>query len=458
MPAEAAVPVRREANETEQNKAAAPFAVLLQLEAKTRTVESLKGLEFLIANDTRRILRYGQACVFRRFGRRLRLSTISSIAVVDRSSPSVRWSERVASRAVKECPDGRATVLTPESLPERLRVEWSEFSFPHVVLAPFFSRKGRLLGALWLSKTEPWTPAELTLVDRVRDTYAHTWLNLLLGEPRVTWIGRHAIASGLAVLLAVTMLLPVKMSALAPAEVVPNEPYVAAAPMDGVIEEVVVDPGAPVAEGDLLFTFEDTELRNRATIAARRLEVVEASIAQAKQGAFFDDDSRAKVELLQSEAALARIELDYAQDLLERTEVYAQRPGIALITDAADWKGRPVRTGERVMAIARPRSMKLRMHLPVEDAIVLAEDKRAALFLDVDPLTRHEAVIEHASFEAEVTESDVLAFRIDGALLGAQRPLRVGLKGTVKLYGAQTTMFLFLFRRPVSALRQFVGF
>ncbi|MCH9670285.1 MAG: HlyD family efflux transporter periplasmic adaptor subunit [Gammaproteobacteria bacterium] len=442
-----------------QSRATAPFALLLQLEAEARGAETGKALEFLIANDTRRILRYGQSFVFRAWAKRLRLTTISSVAVVDRHTPAVRWMEKTANWALKNLPtDAAVMVLSAETVPAALREEWDEFSFPYVVFAPFWSRRGTLLGGMWLGKDDPWSESELALVERIGQTYSHAWVALLLGEPRRSWISRNFVTLGFLGLLTMAMLLPVRMSALAPSEVVARDPSVATAPIDAVVKEIAVEPNSLVSSGDVLFTFEDTELRNNVSIAERRLEVVQAAIAQAQQGAFFDDESRSRVGLLRSEVALAKIELAFARELLAKTVVRAEKPGLALYADAADWKGRPVRVGEKIMEIADPGAVKLRIELPVDDALVIGEEVQVDLFLDIDPLRRHPARIEFASYEAERTDGDVLAFTLEAELLDSQNLPRIGLKGTAKVYGGETRLFFFLFRRPLSALRQYIGF
>ncbi len=44
----------------------------------------------------------------------------------------------------------------------------------------------------------------------------------------------------------------VPLRVVAPCEIVPEDPYLVTAPLNGVISEVVVDSGADVAKGDLL--------------------------------------------------------------------------------------------------------------------------------------------------------------------------------------------------------------
>eukprot|EP01030_Chromulinospumella_sphaerica_P033845 gene33845-34782_t len=64
------------------------------------------------------------------------------------------------------------------------------------------------------------------------------------------------------------LLIPVRQSVLAPAEVVPLAGQVVAAPLDGVIAEVLVKPNQTVKTGDLLLRFESTTLTAQADVAA----------------------------------------------------------------------------------------------------------------------------------------------------------------------------------------------
>ncbi|EPN71275.1 hypothetical protein A235_02736, partial [Pseudomonas syringae pv. actinidiae ICMP 19079] len=58
-----------------------------------------------------------------------------------------------------------------------------------------------------------------------------------------------------------------------------------------------------------------------------------------------------------------RAERDYARELLKRSEVRAERDGIAVFADAQRWLGKPVQTGERLLEIADPSQAELRIEL-----------------------------------------------------------------------------------------------
>ena len=79
------------------------------------------------------------------------------------------------------------------------------------------------------------------------------------------------------------------------------------------------------------------------------------------------------------------------------------------------------------------------------------------LFLDTDPLNPLPAHVAHAAYEPVNTPQGGPAYRVTAALADGTALPRIGLRGTAKIYGQEVTLFYFLFRRPVTALRQWVG-
>jgi multidrug efflux pump subunit AcrA (membrane-fusion protein) len=311
-----------------------------------------------------------------------------------------------------------------------------------------------VFGGLWLARDLPWNPSEQVLLSQLGDTYSHAWLALQPRKPwRLRWTRKRQVALVAVVLLG--LLIPVRQSVLAPAEVVPLGGRVVAAPLDGVIAEFLVKPNQTVKAGDLLLRFESTTLRAQADVAARALGVAEAELKANSQRSFADAESSSKIDLLAARVEQKRAERDYARELLKRSEVRAERAGIAVFADAERWTGKPVQTGERLMEIADPTQAELRIELAVGDAISLEPGAQVALFLDSDPLQRHLARLERAAYEAQPTAGGQLAYRLDASF--QQTPPRIGLRGTAKVFGDRAPLALYLLRKPLAGLRQSVG-
>ncbi|MGH8532325.1 MAG: efflux RND transporter periplasmic adaptor subunit [Gammaproteobacteria bacterium] len=437
------------------------LTVLMQLEAETRKAQTDKALQFLIVNETRRLLPYRQAFLFSSAGdprSRCRLEAASSIAVIDRDVPLIRWLELALHAMRGKDPPDAVERLDSSTCPQGLAEEWREFSLPYVLWCPLCRPDGAFLGGLWLARETVWRDDELTLMKRLCDAYAHAWA-MFAGKRRLgsKWRSRR-VGWSLVAVAGAAMFLPVRLSTLAPVEVVAKDPIVVSAPLDGVIAKIMVPPNRPVSEGDLLFTFEDTSFRNGYEVAERALEVALAEFHKAAQGAFQDAKSKAEVALLRARVELSKAERNYARDLLTRMQVHAQGVGLLLYSDEADWIGRPVVVGERVMEIADPKRTELRIDLAVADSIILSEGAEVKCFLDVDPLHALQATVTHASYKAEVLPGDLLAYRVHADLKASDSTVRIGLQGTAKIYSEPVALFFYLFRRPIGAIRQFIGF
>lgn len=427
------------------------FALFLGLEKQARQAATTEQLAYAMVNDGQSLFGFRHAALL--IAGKVR--ALTGISVVEPNSPFVAFVERAAGKLMDLGLLAEARVVDAALLDEQARADWQALSAAQACWVPLKDRHGELFGGLWLARDQAFNDAELALLAQLGDSYSHAWLALQPRKPwRLRWPKKKllAIAGGLCLLL----LIPVRQSVLAPAEVVPQGGRVVAAPLDGVIAEFLVKPNQRVAAGDLLVRFDATSLKAQADVAERALGVAEAELKSNTQRAFADAESSARIDLLAARVEQKRAERDYARELLARSEVRAERAGIAVFADAERWTGKPVQTGERLMQIADPDQAELRIELPVGDAIALQPGAEVALFLDSDPLNRHSARLERSAYEAQATAAGQLAYRLDAAFLDS--PPRIGLRGTAKLFGDRAPLAYYLLRRPLAAARQSLGF
>ena len=437
------------------------FSNFLQLEERARNAETVEALSYSIVNELRRILEYGFAALFELSpdGGEVRAAALSGVAVLDRDVPLIRWLERIVRQVAARAEVAKVHRLDPESFPETERRDWGEWSPPHVLWCPLTTADGHRLGALWLGRDRAWEDSELMMVERIAGCYAHAWKGLTTGGRRRIGqrrLRRSALIAAVLALLALAF--PVTQSALAPVEIVATEPQVVASPIDGVVARFLVVPNQTVTAGQPLLELDDTTLRNQAAVAERTLGVAQAELRQAVQGAFADRRQAGQMALLDAQVQLRAAELDYARALLARVVVNAERAGIAVFTDSNDWIGKPVVTGQRILQIADPQLVEARVALPVRDAIALEQGDRIELFLDNDPLGMLTARLVTASFEADQTPAGVTAYRLTAALDLDQAVPRIGLQGTANVHGRSVPLLLYFFKRPITSLRQWLGF
>jgi hypothetical protein len=371
----------------------------------------------------------------------------------------IHWLERVITVlwAQKSLPD--AGPLSPTLCPDELQGDWKHFAFSHVLWCPIVGANQQVMGGMWLTRETPWQEGEVQLIRRFAETVAHAWQALGgTKKSKTNWKVLKKWIWGIVVVLIAAMWLPVRLSTLAPVEVVPRDPSVVTAPLDGVIAEIFVQPNTLVKEGQVLFRYEDTTIRNQFEVAEKNLSVTVMGYRKVAQGAFLDDETGAGMPVHASEVRLKEAERDYAWEMLQHVEVKALRTGIIIFGDKSDWIGKPVVVGERIMEVADLQDYELKIDLPVEDAIVLREGAEVEVFLNAHPFHAIPATLTHASYHASILPTNVLAYRVVATFTVPPEDIRIGWQGTSKVYGEQVTLFFYLFRRPLGVLRQTLGF
>ncbi|MBB3102253.1 efflux RND transporter periplasmic adaptor subunit [Azomonas macrocytogenes] len=437
----------------------APLDQLLTLEAKARAASTLTELVFSIANDSFAALGFRQALVF---ASGKGLLAISGLVRPEEDSPYLVWLRR-AWPWLHECaqaqPGWFEPGLAPQSPPSGVTEGWEEWWPRGLYALPLRRRDGSELGWACFLLEAPPTPAQGWLLARLGETWSYCW-EMLAGKPRASWRPRwltHGRKRLALLLLPLALLLPVRQTVLAPAEVMAMDAEVVAAPLDGVVKSIHVRPNEMVAKGNLLFSLDDITLRNRLEVAQKSVAVADAELQAATQKAFDNLQSKAELALLNGRAQEKRAELSAVQTQLARIDVTASRDGVAVFGDPDDWLGRPVVTGERIMQLADPGKPGVLVHLPVADAITLEPGAELRLFLTVQPLSPLSARLTETSYQATLSPDNVASYRLRGAFGNAQERARIGLRGTAKLYGGWVTLGYYLFRRPVAALREWSG-
>jgi multidrug efflux pump subunit AcrA (membrane-fusion protein) len=256
--------------------------------------------------------------------------------------------------------------------------------------------------------------------------------------------------------LAVAALWPVRLSVLAPGELVPRQPTVVRAPMDGVIDVFHVQPNQLVRKGAPLFGFDEAVIQSRLEVAQQALATATTELRQTTQQALGDPRARAQLALLGGRIEERRAEVTALRRQLERSRVLAPQDGVVLLDDPTEWIGRPIALGERVLRIARTDDIEVEAWLPIADAIVLPPGAAVTLYLNASPLAPVPARLRLVAHEAVQRPDGSHAYRVRAALDGATAH-RVGLKGTAKLEGERVPAIYWAMRRPLATLRAWLG-
>jgi hypothetical protein len=446
---------------TNNSVAAEPgvLAALVHLQGRALEATTPAVLGFSVVNEALALAPYRQAAFFALSAvGGMVLTTASGLANVAEDSPYAVWLSRFA-RTFPEKPGCHRLDFSNASADY---VDgWEEWLPDHLLVAPLIGPDAKKQGMVMYAREEPWQDNEIALLDRMHQVYGYclwamqrtrfgfekAWRKALRGKQAKRWL----------IGALVVFLIPVRLSALAPAEVVALNALAVAAPQDGVVSTFHVQPNARVKVGDLLFSLDNSALGNRREVAVKSLQVARSDALVAQQKAF--DDVKSKSELA---AAMGRVrekeaELASIEALRDRVDVKAEREGIAVFSDANEWIGRPVQTGERVMQLADPRDAGVLVWLPVTDALNLETGASIRLFLHTQPLVPLAAELVETSYQAVQSPENVTAYKLRGKFEADEEKPRIGLRGTARVSGNWAILGYYLFRRPIAAFREWSG-
>jgi hypothetical protein len=397
------------------------------------------------------------------------VTAVSSLALVDRDTPLIRWVEDMHSRLTTETD---ATASCDFSLPAFVDPEAHEtksYPFRRIAWQPMASTNQIVHAGILAARENPWRPDDLKLLQRQAGVYSHAWQALRGARTfRPPQNRQRAMWAAALAAVAVTCIIPVPMTTLAPVEIVAREPQLVTAPIDGVIQTIAIEPNRQVAAGTELLRYDDTVLKNRFEIADQEMRVARVRFERTQQAALHDSKARHELLIAETEYELKKAERDHAASLRAKTVVHAGQSGLLIYTSRDDWIGRPVTTGQKIMSIATPSRVLARIELPVADAITLTGNARVRLFLDATPLDARPARVVNESYHAAPNASQQLVYTLHAELeesraaTNGQEPAmaqpRIGARGTAQVFGTTVPLIFFLLRRPISYLRQSLGF
>lgn len=433
---------------------------LLIFESEVRAIENEQELITHLCNASRRVVSFRQCFhgTVNSRSNKFKLRGVSSVAVVDKNVPFNVWIEKLVSRLLRSGDSARQLSFTLPAYCDELDEEKDSYPFFEFLWTPQVSQ-GQVIGGNLMTRETPWADNECTMAARLSELYLHAQAALKGKKALVK--SKPALKPaliGLGLLTAALGFLPVSVTALAPVEIVPQDPFVLAAPFNGVVKNITADQGQAVSAGDTLIIFDNVHLLNEKRLADQRTEIALARFQRASQGAIADHRVKREIEVSKAEYELAKAESNYATDLLAQAEVASPASGIAIFSDKSDWEGKPVSAGQAIVSVADPNSVQLSIDLPVKDSIVLNDGARIKVFLDSDPLNPLEAVLTDASYQAQPDKRDILSYTLKANLADndGEQP-RIGVQGTAQVFSEKASLAYVIFRRPLSAFRQYTG-
>ncbi|MGL4489547.1 MAG: efflux RND transporter periplasmic adaptor subunit [Rhizobiaceae bacterium] len=450
------IPVSRSVASTQQiPEQKSKIELLLDCEAAMRSASTAEELSYLIVNEWRLINNAKQIYSLEKgLSGTFRVAFASDITKVDPRSPLCTEIAGLVQTGLQGKPANEWHDIGLDGLV----IDGAPFAFRHSMAANISCRGEAASRQILALAPAPYSEADRIITARLASTAAHAyWAMLPKRKTKFKTTNKSRLAAFLATAAILAGFIPVPLSILAPVEIVAMKPFIAAAPLSGVIDGIDVAPNSLVNAGDALFRLNDVELKSTLDIAQKSVAVAEARVRRAQQGAGASTELRREVGIAQSELAMSLAERDAALARLERTIVRAPNAGVVMFNRKEDWIGKPVSTGERILEIADPKAVEASIEVGLADSIVLNNPQAIILFMDSDPLRPVSATFRSAGYQSQFARNQQLAFPVRATLETGHKDLRIGQRGTAQIRAQRVSLAYFLFRRPLAALRQMVG-
>ena len=447
---------------------------LISFFKQIRHQDELQNLGFFFVNDLFNLIPFRQCILWTYKGGKVSLTAASGQMEIEKNSLLAQFvtssvKAKISANPLAEDKSAREEYIkehgyaeiadfTQEDRASLSEADLQEFVSPHIVNVTFWDEQG-VIGGLWLSREEELGHIERAILEDAGDALAE---KILFFSRKRSKFDRRKSPSKLRVALLIAFLIfccwPVRFSITTSAEVIAKDATVVTVPFDGLIEEINVDPNAQVKKGDLLFSLEKTRLKNQYALSRQSLVTAKEKLAKTQREVFSDPEKIPDLNILKEEVKLKNLELDYAKDRLDISDIISTHEGVILFSDKNDLLGKPAKIGEPVMTLANPQNIELLVRIPSDGMIDIHREIPLRFFLNTAPLKSHKALLHNISYQPSPDPSGLMTYKARAKIEDIDEIEKIGLTGTAKLYGGRTIMILNLLRRPFIALRSLSGF
>ena len=420
------------------------LATLLVLNDEIRRVNSIREYGFFVTNETHRLIHYDTAYLWKKtepFG--VEILTQSGTAEIDKHALTNQWLKERISIITKLPLANKIHVidlfeLEKENKSENLNLNWTEFFPSHLLWCPLFNKTNELNGGVILFRDTPFSESEIKMISWLIASYQYTWVSFIATNrfASLKFLKKKPVIFGILLLF----LFPIHLSVLATATIVPKDPVLINAPIEGVIKSFAVVPGQSVQKGQLLFNLDKTDLESSIEVSQKELLLTQAKLRTAINQGLDSAEINAEVPILKAQLAIDSARIDYTKSLLTKAEVKSPIDGIVVFNSKEDWVGQPVHTGERILTVSDPTHIKLKILLPISSVIDLEVGNKGDFFMYGD-LRSTPVTIKTLGYNAKMTSAKILSYELSAEFDDADVKAQLGAQGTVRLYGPRVPLF-----------------
>lgn len=438
------------------------LAAINRLCVKAIHAEDRESLIFIIVNDTVQTIQYDRAVLWDLSAKKPKILGISGQTALNKETKLAKQWEAVAATIgdPKKAQKFEASNFSDEG------VAWNTYQaevHSNVVWLPIFFHDELVLG-LWLEGfgqrfQNPSIQETLNfLLQYLTPAYGATWKKL--EKPsyfKKTTFGKEQLALIGIAALAFLFLVRVPLRVVAPCEVVANDPFIVTAPLEGIIEKVAVEPGQAVEVGALLYSYDKRLPLRNLNAAQKQVQILAEDVKRAKTLGLSEAKSLTDLSMLSLKLEKEKVNLGYIQWQSTQLDQKAAIEGVVMIENPDEWRGKPVRVGEKILSLNNPKNTKIKIWIPEDDNIIIDSEQPIKIVLNIDPARTYQANIEYIANEGSISSHQIPSFLAEAKWVTPPDENKLGLKGTAILYGEKVSLFYYLVRKPWAAIRHFFG-
>ncbi|CRX37365.1 efflux RND transporter periplasmic adaptor subunit [Estrella lausannensis] len=428
-------------------KAVHLLATINRLSYSANTSKTRQQLIFLILNETIRIIQYQRATLWKIDGD-AELVGVSGTSQFNPDAEQFQYLKNELSTFDNKKETKVFGMVKGEPSPER----------PSLLWLPIPIQGEANLGLLlerW--RKQEWLEDEQVIIGFLMKNYATAWDRF---NSQFHWKALLTRKTAVIVTAAalIVFIIPIDLPISAPCEVIAKDPYVIAAPLDGIIENVTADPGKVVRKGDILFSYDSKETLQELKAAEEEVRVLKAQLERSYILGLEDQEQQEQLAVLKHRLNKAQSYLDLAEHRVQELDVRAPEDGIVQIDDPDKWRGNPVKIGEKVLTITDPKKSMVKIWIPEGDNVFIDPEKDIKILLNISPEKTYRAQLSFLSSESVLDDHSIPSFVAEAEWVKSPEHEQLGLKGSATLYGPRVSVFYWLARRPWAFLRSVFSF
>jgi RND family efflux transporter MFP subunit len=224
-----------------------------------------------------------------------------------------------------------------------------------------------------------------------------------------------------------------------------------AAPFAARLDEVLVEPGDFVSQGQILARMDGREIRwELAALAAelnRAAKLRDSSLA-------VQDVAAAQLASLEAERLQKKIDL--LEDRIKKLELRAPISGLVIAGDLKKTQGAPLPTGQPLFELAPLDRMLAELYIPDEEISRVAEGQRVTIRLDAHPRLAFEGKLARVHPKAEIHQSENV-FVGEVLLDNGSQVLRPGMRGETQIVTQKHPLAWNLFHKACERAFRLLG-